>query len=129
MAFGTLEPANLQTPVGPAPCSPNLWLRGGRDRPDNGGQPSCGGGAVLMISIAVGEMAVPLSRHRFTVAEYETMGKVGILGEDAWVELVDGEILELSPSGPLHVWAVTLLADHVGAHTREESLLLVQSPI
>jgi hypothetical protein len=28
-------------------------------------------------------MAVPLSRYRFTVAEYEAMGKVGILGEDA----------------------------------------------
>ena len=61
--------------------------------------------------------------------EYETMWKAGILPEDARVELVDGEILELSPRGPLHVWAVTLLADHVGAHTRQEVLLLVQSPI
>ncbi len=74
-------------------------------------------------------MAVPLSRYCFTVDEYETMWKVGILPEDARVELIDGEIVELSLIGPLHVWAVTLLADHAGAHTGEEALLLVQSPI
>ncbi len=55
-------------------------------------------------------MAVPLSRYRFTVAEYETMGKAGILREDARVELLDGEIVEMSPIGPLHVFSVALLA-------------------
>lgn len=74
-------------------------------------------------------MAVPLSRHRFTVAEYETMGEVGILGEDARVELIDGEIVEMSPIGPLHVFSVALLARHAAAHAGDDALLLVQSPI
>ncbi len=74
-------------------------------------------------------MAIALPRHRFTVAEYETMAKVGILREDARVELIDGEIVEMSPIGPLHVFSVALLAQHAAAHTGEEALLLVQSPI
>ena len=74
-------------------------------------------------------MAVPLSRYRFTVGQYESMWKAGILRKDARVELLDGEIVELGPFGPLHVGAVMLLADHVGAHTRHEAYLSVQSPI
>jgi Uma2 family endonuclease len=84
---------------------------------------------VPAISTEVGAMAVQLSRHRFTVADYETMGKIGILPQDARLELIDGEIVEMSPIGPLHVWAVTLLADHVGAHTRREAYLSVQNPL
>ena len=35
----------------------------------------------------------------------------------------------MSPIGPLHVWAVTLLVDHVGAQTRRKAYLSVQNPI
>ena len=51
------------------------------------GEPALfGGGVVLVITKEVGAMAIALPRHRFTVAEYETMAKVGILAEDARVE-------------------------------------------
>jgi len=39
---------------------------------------------------------------RFTVDEYELMGKVGILAEDDRTELLDGEIYGISPIGPKH---------------------------
>ena len=35
----------------------------------------------------------------------------------------------MNPMGPLHIWAVTLLADHVGAQARHEACLSVQNPI
>ena len=40
------------------------------------------------------DMAVTLRRRRFTLDEYHRMGEIGILGEDARVELIEGEIIE-----------------------------------
>ncbi len=36
-------------------------------------------------------------RYRFTIHEYELLGERGILGEDSRVELIDGEIVQMSP--------------------------------
>ena len=47
-------------------------------------------------------MAVELRRRRFTIAEYERMAETGILDEDDRVELIEGEIVEMSPIGPPH---------------------------
>lgn len=74
-------------------------------------------------------MAASLPRYRFTVADYRRMGESGILAPDARVELLDGEIVTMSPIGPLHVWSVTLLAGHVGEQTRHVAHLSVQNPI
>jgi Uma2 family endonuclease len=41
-------------------------------------------------------------RRRFTVEEYELMGRTGILHEDDRTELLDGEIVMMSPIGPRH---------------------------
>jgi Uma2 family endonuclease len=45
-------------------------------------------------------------RRLFTVEEYHRMGEAGILGEDERVELIEGEIVEMSPIGPRHIGAV-----------------------
>ena len=42
-------------------------------------------------------MAIAIPRRRFTVHEYHQMAKAGILGEAGRVELLDGEIIEVSP--------------------------------
>ena len=47
-------------------------------------------------------MAVDLRRRRFTIDEYERMAETGILDEDERVELIEGEIVEMSPIGPPH---------------------------
>ncbi len=41
-------------------------------------------------------------KHRFTVDEYYRMAEVGILAPDARVELLEGEIIEMFPTGPFH---------------------------
>jgi Uma2 family endonuclease len=51
-------------------------------------------------------MAVEISRRLFTVHDYHRMVDAGILCEDDRVELIRGEILEMSPSGPRHSAAV-----------------------
>ena len=48
-------------------------------------------------------MTVPVARRRFTVADYERMADAGILTEDDRVELIAGEIVEMSPIGPNHM--------------------------
>ncbi len=45
-------------------------------------------------------MGMPLAHRRFTVDEYYRMAEAGILGEDDRVELLDGEIVEMTPIGP-----------------------------
>ncbi len=47
-------------------------------------------------------MALMRKPRRFTLEEYHRMGEAGILDEDERVELIEGEIVEMSPIGPLH---------------------------
>ncbi len=41
-------------------------------------------------------------RRRWTVAEYHKMAEVGLLKEDARVELIEGDIIEMTPIGSGH---------------------------
>lgn len=47
-------------------------------------------------------MAVTLLRRKFTVEQYHQMVEAGILSEDDRVELIRGEIIEMSPIGRRH---------------------------
>jgi Uma2 family endonuclease len=51
-------------------------------------------------------MATEISRRRFTVHDYHRMVDAGILCEDDRVELIRGEVLEMSPIGPRHNAAI-----------------------
>ena len=46
-----------------------------------------------------------LPRRRFTVEEYEQLVQVGILADDERVELLEGELIEMSPINLSHVLA------------------------
>jgi len=47
--------------------------------------------------------------YRWTVEEYEKLGETGIFHEDDRVELLNGEIIIMSPTGYRHAQAVTRL--------------------
>lgn len=56
-------------------------------------------------------MSPELQRRRFTVDEYHRMAEVGILTREARVELIDGEIVEMTPIGAPHVRCVMFLTE------------------
>ena len=47
-------------------------------------------------------MTIQLLKHRFNVEEHHRMGEAGIFSEDARVEVIEGEILEMTPTVSRH---------------------------
>ncbi|HEX8599483.1 MAG TPA: Uma2 family endonuclease [Chloroflexia bacterium] len=74
-------------------------------------------------------MAVEISRRHFTVEEYDKMGEAGILAEDDRVELIDGEIIEMSPIGSHHAACVTRLNMLLTRLADHNLIVTVQNPI
>jgi Uma2 family endonuclease len=74
-------------------------------------------------------MAIAWKTRRFTVAEYHRMGEAGILAEDDRVELLDGEIVEMTPIGPAHASVVGRLTHLFSRLAGERGLVWVQNPI
>jgi Uma2 family endonuclease len=74
-------------------------------------------------------MAVRLKTHRFTVDEYHRMGEAGIFSEDDRVELLAGEIVEMSPIGPLHAATVDRLNALFSSRLGGEVIVRVQNPL
>ncbi len=74
-------------------------------------------------------MAVQLTRRRFTVDEYHWMARVGILGEDDRVELIDGEIVEMAPICPGHAETVDELAERFIRGFADVARVRIQNPI
>ena len=59
--------------------------------------------------MATVEQLVTVRKYRFTVEEYHKMGEAGIFSEDDRVELIDGEVVEMTPIGWRHIWCVRQL--------------------
>ena len=74
-------------------------------------------------------MQQPVTRHRFTTDEYHKMGETGIFHEDDRVELVEGEIVEMTPIGTRHAETVTKLNMIFARHTTSRYDVSVQNPI
>src|SRR5690348_7860929 len=76
-------------------------------------------------------MAVEMAatRRRFTRAEYHRMGEVGILREDDRVELIRGEIVEMSPPGRRHRAFVGNLSQLLVMRLSGRAVVWTQNPI
>ena len=68
-------------------------------------------------------------KHHLTVSEYERMGETGMFPPDARVELIEGEIIEMSPIGSRHAACVELLAEQVRELVKGIFLVRTQNPI
>ncbi len=68
-------------------------------------------------------------RHRFTVDEYYRMGDAGVFGEGDRVELLGGEIIQMSPIGSLHAAAVNRLNRLFTAALGNRAVVSVQNPV
>jgi Uma2 family endonuclease len=74
-------------------------------------------------------MAMPLAHRRFTVDEYHRMAEVGILGEDDRVELLDGEIVLMTPMGSHHWSTVARLTERMRDLVGKRAIVSVQLPV
>src|SRR5687767_10570058 len=68
-------------------------------------------------------------RHRFTVDEFHRMGEVGLFSEDDRVELIDGEIFQMTPIGSRHARCVRDLDDWLHEMVAGEALVSAQQPL
>jgi Uma2 family endonuclease len=68
-------------------------------------------------------------RHRVNVWEYHKMAEAGIFGEDDHVELLDGEIVDMAPTGSRHASVVTLLNRILSLTVGTHAIVKVQDPL
>src|SRR3972149_5062352 len=74
-------------------------------------------------------MAVMLRRYRFTVDEYDRMAAAGVLTQCDRVELLDGEIGEMTPIGDRHASVVARMSHVFAARLGERSIVWGQNPV
>ena len=74
-------------------------------------------------------MTVQILRRRFTVEEYYRIAAAGILHEDVWVELIDGEIVQMAAIGSKHAAGVKRLIVLFSHHTGQRFLIGAQDPV
>ena len=70
-----------------------------------------------------------IEKRRFTVDEYYAMARAGILSERDRVELIDGEIVTMTPIGPVHAAAVARATHALMRSAGERAIVWVQNPI
>jgi Uma2 family endonuclease len=74
-------------------------------------------------------MGMPLVRRNFTVDEYHRMAQAGILGEDDRVELIDGQVVAMTPIGPDHGSCVNRLTALFAPLAGRQATVSVQNPV
>lgn len=74
-------------------------------------------------------MTARISRKQFTVAQYHQMLDTGILTERDRVELLQGEIVEMSPIGRQHAACVDRLTELLIKALGNRAIVRVQNPI
>lgn len=74
-------------------------------------------------------MPIELLKRRFDADEYQKMGRAGILSEDDRVELINGEILTMTPIGPRHNAAVNRATRALVTAVGDRAIVQVQGSI
>src|SRR5437762_12704012 len=74
-------------------------------------------------------MAAGMEKRLFTADELEQMVKAGILTEDDRVELIEGEIVKMSPIGKSHAACVDRLTRFFSKASDDSLILRVQGPV
>ncbi|MBX7218753.1 MAG: Uma2 family endonuclease [Blastocatellia bacterium] len=68
-------------------------------------------------------------KRLFTVAEYYRMAEAGVLTQQDRVELIEGEIVRMSPIGSRHAGRLNRLLARINAQLNEEIIVSVQNPL
>ncbi len=68
-------------------------------------------------------------RRKLSTEQFERMGETGILGPDARVELIEGELIEMPPIGSRHAAAVDFLSMHFARAVGDAAVVRTQNPL
>jgi Uma2 family endonuclease len=74
-------------------------------------------------------MSVQIQKHYFSVDDYYRMADAGVFPIDARVELIEGEVIEMSPIGNRHAGCVDRLNALLNRKLKDNVIVRVQSPI
>lgn len=74
-------------------------------------------------------MSVQIERRPFNVDDYYRMAEAGILTEDDRVELIEGEVIKMSPIGSRHAACVDRLNSLFSRFAGQTAIVRVQNPI
>ena len=74
-------------------------------------------------------MVLQLVRHQFTVKQFHQMAEAGILSENERVELIRGEMIDMSPIGTRHSGCVLFLSNLLILLLGGRALINVQNPV
>jgi Uma2 family endonuclease len=68
-------------------------------------------------------------RRKISADQFEQMGRTGILGPEARVELLAGELIEMAPIGSRHAAAVAFLTRRFTRAVGDATLVWAQNPL
>ncbi len=71
----------------------------------------------------------PERRHRLTVEDFHRLAESGILGEDDRVELIGGELIDMTPIGSRHAAAVDHLVEALILRLQGSCQVHTQNPV
>lgn len=74
-------------------------------------------------------MSALFARRLFTTTEYHKLLETGFFTEDDRVELIDGEIIAMSPIGPKHAGCVNRLISYLTRKARRQAIVAAQNPV
>ena len=74
-------------------------------------------------------MQSALQKHLFNINDYYRMADSGIFAEDAHLELINGEIIDMALTGSKHAGIVSFLARSLTLQLGEQAIVRVQDPI
>ena len=72
---------------------------------------------------------IEVTKKLFTVDEYHRMGEAGIFGPEERVELIEGEILQMSPIGIRHAACVNRANKLLITRLQDRAIVSIQNPV
>ena len=74
-------------------------------------------------------MSVPYEKWHFSVSEYYRMAEAGVISPQDHVELIEGEVVKMSPIGSRHAACVRRLDALLNSQAGQLAQVSVQSPV